>query len=262
MSHNADAMHQSLLADEPPLSVPGKRNYQLKGNHRFEVDENFEVLHRLGKGSYGLIADSRHLLTGDRVAIKKISNALELDAKHTLREIRLLRHFSHENILSLLDIMTPPPDARPWNDVYLVLERMDTDLHYVLHSRQVFSAAHAQWIMYQLCRGVKAIHSAKALHRDLKPSNLLINKNCDLKICDFGLARGFDESKSPERRRKRTAGADSVPMSDDEPPHNPLTEYVVTRWYRAPELLVQHQLLEPQVALEFQKYAASIRKLR
>ena len=74
-------------------------------------------------------------------------------------------------------------------------------------------------------RGLKAIHSCAVLHRDLKPSNLLVNKNCDLKICDFGLARGVDKSHSP----LRSPTAENV--------HTPLTEYVVTRWYRAPELL-------------------------
>jgi len=74
-------------------------------------------------------------------------------------------------------------------------------------------------------RGLKAIHSCAVLHRDLKPSNLLVNKNCDLKICDFGLARGIDESHSPLRSPTATST------------YKPLTEYVVTRWYRAPELL-------------------------
>merc|ERR1712070_1136937 len=88
------------------------------------------------------------------------------------------------------------------------------DLHYVLHSGQALAAAHIQWILYQLLRGLKAIHSCAVLHRDLKPSNLLLNKNCDLKICDFGLARGYEETTTT------------------------LTEYVVTRWYRAPEVIL------------------------
>ena len=71
--------------------------------------------------------------------------------------------------------------------------------------------------MYQILRALKYIHSANVLHRDLKPSNLLVNANCDLAICDFGLARGFDSEGS-----------------------DPLTEYVVTRWYRAPELLCEY----------------------
>lgn len=78
-----------------------------------------------------------------------------------------------------------------------------------------FSAVNVCWqyFMYQILRGLKYIHSANVLHRDLKPSNLLVNANCDLKICDFGLARPTSENDF-------------------------MTEYVVTRWYRAPELLL------------------------
>lgn len=75
------------------------------------------------------------------------------------------------------------------------------------------SICFSQYFMYQLLRGLKYIHSANVLHRDLKPSNLLLNSNCDLKICDFGLARTTSETDF-------------------------MTEYVVTRWYRAPELLL------------------------
>ena len=92
----------------------------------------------------------------------------------------------------------------------------ESDLDRIIASQQRLSDQHAQYFVYQILRGLKFIHSAKVLHRDLKPSNLLVNSNCDLAICDFGLARGV----SPE-----VAGQ--------------LTEYVVTRWYRAPELLCE-----------------------
>jgi mitogen-activated protein kinase 1/3 len=94
---------------------------------------------------------------------------------------------------------------------------MQTDLHRVIYSRQDLSDDHVQYFIYQLLRGLKFLHSASILHRDIKPSNLLINANCDLKICDFGLARGVEQ--------RDTAAA-------------PLTEYVVTRWYRAPEIML------------------------
>ena len=77
----------------------------------------------------------------------------------------------------------------------------------------VFFFSPVQYFLYQILRGLKYIHSANVLHRDLKPSNLLLNANCDLKICDFGLARVTSETDF-------------------------MTEYVVTRWYRAPELLL------------------------
>lgn len=92
---------------------------------------------------------------------------------------------------------------------------METDLHRIIYSRQPLTIDHVQYFVYQLLRGLKYIHSANVIHRDLKPSNLLVNANCDLKICDFGLARGLE---------------------NDQP--GGLTEYVVTRWYRAPEIML------------------------
>jgi mitogen-activated protein kinase 1/3 len=92
---------------------------------------------------------------------------------------------------------------------------METDLHRIIYSRQPLTLDHVQYFVYQILRGLKYIHSANVIHRDLKPSNLLVNANCDLKICDFGLARGLES---------------------DQP--GGLTEYVVTRWYRAPEIML------------------------
>ena len=98
----------------------------------------------------------------------------------------------------------------------MIHELMDTDLSQIIRSSQPLTDDHYQYFLYQVLRGLKYIHSANVLHRDLKPSNLLVNENCDLKICDFGLAR----------------------VSDNSMELGFMTEYVVTRWYRAPELLL------------------------
>lgn len=134
----------------------------------------------------------------------------------TLREIRLLRHFHHENIISILDIL-PPESFETFTEVYLVQELMETDMHRVIRTQDL-SNDHFQYFVYQILRGLKALHSAGVLHRDLKPSNLLLNANCDLKICDFGLARSAEQ---PNEDNKAF-----------------LTEYVATRWYRAPEIML------------------------
>lgn len=98
----------------------------------------------------------------------------------TLREIKLLRHFRHENIIAILDIIRPRSfDA--FNEVYLIQELMETDLHRVIRTQEL-SDDHCQYFIYQTVRGLKALHSAEVLHRDLKPSNLLLNANCDLKV--------------------------------------------------------------------------------
>ena len=91
---------------------------------------------------------------------------------------------------------------------------MEADLHQLIYSKQKLESDHYQYFMYQILRGLLYMHSANIMHRDLKPSNILINADCDLKICDFGLSRGFGEV---DEYLKKTA-------------------YVVTRWYRAPEV--------------------------
>ncbi|XP_019085018.1 PREDICTED: mitogen-activated protein kinase 5-like, partial [Camelina sativa] len=152
--------------------------------------------------------------THEEIAIKKIGKAFDnkVDAKRTLREIKLLRHLEHENVVVIKDIIRPAK-KEDFVDVYIVFELMDTDLHQIIRSDQSLNDDHCQYFLYQILRGLKYIHSANVLHRDLKPSNLLLNSNCDLKITDFGLARTTSETEL-------------------------MTEYVVTRWYRAPELLL------------------------
>ncbi|KAL8459543.1 hypothetical protein ACS0TY_036878 [Phlomoides rotata] len=207
---------------EPPLDqIPatfshGGRfiQYNIFGNI-FEVTSKYKPpIMPIGKGAYGIVCSAMNVETNEQLAIKKIANAFDnrVDAKRTLREIKLLRHMDHENIIAIRDVI-PPPERGAFNDVYTVYELMDTDLHQIIRSNQPLSEEHCQYFLYQILRGLKYIHSANVLHRDLKPSNLLLNSNCDLKICDFGLARISSDSDF-------------------------MTEYVVTRWYRAPELLL------------------------
>ncbi|CAM8889350.1 unnamed protein product [Rhodiola kirilowii] len=181
----------------------------------FEVSSKYvPPIQPVGRGAYGIVCCAKNYETGEEVAIKKIGNAFDnrIDAKRTLREIKLLRHMDHDNVIKIKDIIIPP-EKENFNDVYIVYDLMDTDLHQIIHSNQPLTDDHCQYFLYQLLRGLKYVHSANVLHRDLKPSNLLLNANCDLKICDFGLARTTSETDF-------------------------MTEYVVTRWYRAPELLL------------------------
>lgn len=189
------------------------------GYNRFYIDHRYRNLRPIGDGSYGFVASGTDSVTGEKVAIKKIKDTFidTIDAKRILREIKLLRHFhSHENIISIFDIMTNPPNCEHFDDIYIVTNLMESDLDRIIRSKQVLTDQHLQYFLYQILRGLKYVHSANVLHRDLKPSNLLVNANCDLALCDFGLARGFTKSE------------DLI-----------LTEYVVTRWYRPPELLLE-----------------------
>eukprot|EP00958_Prasinococcus_capsulatus_P010319 scaffold1006_cov408-Prasinococcus_capsulatus_cf.AAC.12 len=190
----------------------GKQLYKL-WRTPFEIDARYEPIRVIGKGAYGVVCSALDKETNAKVAIKKITGAFEnvTDARRTLREIKVLKHLKHENVIALVDVMLPD-SLEGFDDIYLVYELMDTDLQHIIKSPQVLSDDHCQYFVYQLLRGIKYIHSARVLHRDLKPPNLLLNASCDLKICDFGLAR---------------TSSDKIK-----------TEYVVTRWYRAPELLL------------------------
>mmetsp|Transcript_6409 Transcript_6409/g.15483 ORF Transcript_6409/g.15483 Transcript_6409/m.15483 type:complete len:401 (-) Transcript_6409:178-1380(-) len=185
---------------------------------KVEDQQRYEYVGSVGRGAYGVVCSAKDTKTGKNVAIKKIINAFRdpVETKRTLREIRILSRFNHENILKISDIVKPSSYEK-FNDVYIVSELMDTDLQKIISSNQKLSEGHVQYFVYQILRGLKYIHSAHVLHRDLKPSNLLLNSNCDLKICDFGLARVAD----PEENHVGF-----------------LTEYVATRWYRAPEIML------------------------
>ncbi|CAO1622151.1 unnamed protein product [Sympodiomycopsis kandeliae] len=193
----------------------------------FLIDSGYAITKELGQGAYGCVAAATHNATGESVAIKKITNVFSkrILTKRALREIKLLRHFrGHKNITCLYDMDIIDPFK--FNEVYLYEELMEADLHAIIRSGQPLSDAHFQSFIYQTLCGLKYIHSASVLHRDLKPGNLLVNADCELKICDFGLARGFETD--PEQANKQGAGGF-------------MTEYVATRWYRAPEIMLSFQ---------------------
>ncbi|CCH46402.1 Mitogen-activated protein kinase SLT2/MPK1 [Wickerhamomyces ciferrii] len=189
----------------------------------FTIDKRFEVIKELGHGAYGIVCSARYSETPDvTVAIKKVTNIFskKILCKRALRELKLLRHFrGHKNITCLYDLDIV--NKNKFNEVYLYEELMECDMHQIIRSGQPLTDAHYQSFIYQILCGLKYIHSADVLHRDLKPGNLLVNADCELKICDFGLARGY--SSIPEKN----AGF--------------LTEYVATRWYRAPEIMLSFQ---------------------
>ncbi|KAJ1459111.1 kinase-like domain-containing protein [Pelagophyceae sp. CCMP2097] len=200
---------------------------------RFDVDVRYSVLDVVGQGAYGVVCAAHDELTGQAVAIKKISNAFEhvTYTKRTLREVRLLRLLQHENIIGLRTLL-PPVKSDGFKDLYIISDLMETDLSSIIKSPQALSDDHVQFFVYQLLRGLKFLHSATppVTHRDLKPRNLLVNSNCDLKICDFGLARvDFEQYDSRrggrEKPKPRKARASAM------------TDYVATRWYRAPEII-------------------------
>ncbi|KAI5122568.1 hypothetical protein M0805_004785 [Coniferiporia weirii] len=199
----------------------------------FEVGDDYRILHVLGEGAYGTVVSALHEPTGTRVAIKKV---LPFDhtlfCLRTLRELKLLKFFSqsaaNDNIIAVLDIVKPT-SLEEFKEVYFVQELMQSDLHQIIRTQHL-SDDHCEYFIYQILRAIKSIHGADIVHRDLKPANILLNQNCDLKVCDFGLARSVRPSLS--------TGESGL-----------LTEYVATRWYRAPEIMLSFKMYTKAIDL-------------
>uniref|UniRef100_A0A8D0D1N7 mitogen-activated protein kinase n=1 Tax=Sander lucioperca TaxID=283035 RepID=A0A8D0D1N7_SANLU len=167
----------------------------------WEVPERYRDLKQVGTGAYGTVCSAWDRRMGTQVAIKKLHRPFQskLFAKRAYRELRLLKHMKHENGKYNITVSS-----------YLVMPFMGTDLGKLMKLERL-SEDRVQFLVYQMMRGLKYIHSAGIIHRDLKPGNLAINPDCELKILDFGLARQADVE---------------------------MTGYVVTRWYRAPEVIL------------------------
>lgn len=194
---------------------------------KFDVSKKYQLIKVVGAGTYGEVVAASDVESGTTVAIKKVTNAFQdlPDTKRILRELCLLRQLSHPNLIQLYDV--PRPERLSYlEDIYLVTDLMETDLHRVIHSTQTLTDEHVAHFMRQILRALAYLHSADVLHRDLKPSNILVTSTCEVKICDLGLARYVDYSKA---KRMKEASDDKFVE---------LTEYVVTRWYRAPEILL------------------------
>ncbi|KAM9377895.1 mitogen-activated protein kinase 12 [Pholidichthys leucotaenia] len=178
----------------------------------WEVPERYRDLVQVGTGAYGTVCSALDSRTGAKVAIKKLYRPFQstIFAKRAYRELRLLKHMKHENVIGLLDVFTADLSLDRLHDFYLVMPFMGTDLGKVMKTSRL-SELKIQYLVYQMLRGLKYIHSAGIIHRDLKPGNLAVNQDCELKILDFGLARQADSE---------------------------MTGYVVTRWYRAPEVIL------------------------
>jgi len=279
-----DAKAEQPKADAPKAERPREvvmKNYVI-GGLNFEVDARYKIKSIVGKGAYGLVCAAEDLCPSPKtddspkatesgaapeekksggacmVAVKKVIDPFHdhTDCKRLLREIRLLRCLRHPNVLHLTDIMPArSPQPNDWKDVYLVTRLFDTNLHRVIYSGHALTDAHIQYILWQIFRALRYLHAAGVVHRDMKPTNLLLNRDCELALADFGLARHMPHAVRP-------ANADGTPAATERPTHErtgsdglngnsaperskakggQLTKYVVTRWYRAPELLVQNR---------------------
>lgn len=205
----------------------------------FNVSDRYKNLKLLGEGSYGTVCSAIDLKsiqidayhtdvqlqsTTPHIAIKKVHNIFHKKVllKRAIRELCLMKHFNgHKNIISLVKVKLD--DGTSNGGLYCYQELCDFDLAGVIYSPNQFSEFHIQSFTYQILCGLKYIHSADVIHRDLKPGNILVTMQGTLKICDFGLARGINH-----KFQRGDIG------------ETPITNYVATRWYRAPELMLSN----------------------
>lgn len=171
----------------------------------------YDLVEKLGEGTYGVVYKARDKINNQFVAMKKLR--LDQDDEGipptSIREIALLKELDHVNIVRLMDVLHYK------NRIYLVFEFIDFDLKkYLTASKTPLNSLLVKSYMYQIFLAIYYCHSHRVLHRDLKPQNILLDKNGLLKLADFGLARAF-----------------GLPMRS-------YTHQVVTLWYRSPEILL------------------------
>jgi len=173
--------------------------------------ERYQKLDKIGEGTYGVVHKAKDRITGEVIALKRIRLEAEDEGipSTAIREISLLKELQHPNIVRLYDVVHTE------KKLTLVFEYLDQDLKkYLDVCEGGLEPSIMKSFLYQLLRGVAFCHQHRVLHRDLKPQNLLINREGELKLADFGLARAF-----------------GIPVRS-------YTHEVVTLWYRAPDVLL------------------------
>ncbi|THD22592.1 Mitogen-activated protein kinase [Fasciola gigantica] len=179
----------------------------------YVVPQRYSGFQPIGYGAQGTVVSAEDSELRKRVAIKKLRTPFQnlTHAKRAYRELVLMRLLKHKNIISLLNVFTPQHTLGNFQDVYLVMELMDANLSQLMNVE--LDHERLSYLLYQMLCGVRHLHLGGIIHRDLKPTNIAVRQDCVLKILDFGLAR--------------------INANNDT-----LTPYVVTRYYRAPEVIL------------------------
>lgn len=250
----------------------------------FVVPAEYTFIKCLGTGAYATVGEFT-TMDGRRVAVKKVENVFGNyeDAKRVLREVKLLRQLEHDNVCEIADVLPPP--SPNFHELYMVFGAMETDLDGLIASKMELSTDIVQFILYQILRALKYIHTAGIVHRDLKPANILLNSDCDTRLCDFGLARVIEqtpckgEASAGNKRQQRMSMLDffrkpftrrsSIRRSEDfrkamegvpeRRRGGQLTQKIVgTLSYRAPEVILSDYYSFPVDIYSFGCIAAEV----
>ena len=184
------------------------------------MQNKYEVIGVVGEGAYGIVYKCRIKETNEYVAIKKFKESDDEIVKKTMkRELKMLKQLKHPNIVEFKEAF------KKKKNLYLVFEYVDRNLLELLQSKpNGLDQKLIKNLIYQLCKSIKYLHENNIIHRDIKPENLLVDNKMNLKLCDFGFARRVNiDSRVP------------------------ITDYVATRWYRSPELLLTGGVYGPEV---------------
>lgn len=236
--YSSGVMERRVSFDATKPTIP-------KVGQQWNVPERYQLKHHIGKGAYGAVCAAVDKETQRNVAIKKCKHLFDdlIDCKRILREIAILRRLDHGHVVKLFDVLVPQR-LSTFDEISFVMEQCDSDMKKLVRTPVQLSALHVNTLLYNLLVGCEYLHCAGIYHRDLKPANCLINQNCSVKICDFGLARAVNDEAAtslPNTPREDEEGGDSqelavVPVTLKQ--KRMLTGHVVTRWYRAPELIL------------------------
>lgn len=213
------------------------------------LPDKYKLVKIIGTGSYGSVCQGKDTENDRSIAVKRLKNMFEdlEDTRRLLREIAILDRLKHNNIVQIYNIVCSDPIEK-FTEMYIIMELCDTDLKKLVKTNVNLSMKHINTLLVSLLSGLKYLHSAGIYHRDLKPANCFANQDCTVKIGDFGLARAVavaveaspelpDSPRGEESTDDRVpAGSRLVPATEKLKRH--LTTHVVTRWYRAPEIIL------------------------
>lgn len=227
----------ALPSMRPGVELPGRA----EENHPRELGTRYWVEDKKGAGSYGSVFTARDSESGDLVALKCVTDIFRSseDAKRALREASILRQCKHPNIVKCRAVLPPP--AADFSHLWIVLDHADWDLDQVLRMRmRKWTETHVEHLLHQILCGLAYLHEHGVVHRDLKPSNILVTRDCHVNITDFGLARQIQEPCELAQVDMSGGARRGPPRQGDAGGRlaRTLTVRVVTRYYRAPELLL------------------------